>query len=93
MSDGSSTKKKTAVPQTRMHEKYREGFGKIDQHNHIRQGTASFSQALGTKDWKKRVTSEFFGVVDANVRLFTPGFHVWIRNPLILDSVDSVWIP
>ena len=91
LSNGSTVPRPVTVPQTKLHETYKALFGVIDQHNHIRQGSDSFSDAIHTKSWVKRITCEFFGVVDANVRALVsrPVLHSFF---LVESNQDFIWI-
>jgi len=91
MSNGSSVTRPVTVPQTKMHEIYKKYFGVIDQHNHIRQCNDSYSDAIHTKSWSKRITCEIFGVIDANVRALVsrPVLHSFF---CVESNHDFIWI-
>ena len=63
------------VKRPKLVEEYFDSAGKIDIHNHLRQGSLALEEAWGTKKWHDRIFSTILGMVEADTFLVHADGH------------------
>ena len=63
------------VKRPKLVQEYFDSAGKIDVHNHLRQGSLALEEAWGTKKWHDRIFSTILGIVEVDTILVYRAIH------------------